>query len=70
MDSWNLHGPVVVFKQMPSHVLPETTPLDVFIQDKCITFFDALIRKARKALVHKRPSHTLTPEFPYDRKMT
>jgi hypothetical protein len=61
---------VIVLKHGPSHVLPETTALNVCVLDKGIALLDPFFCQNRKAPLNQRSRNSITSELFFHCKVT
>jgi hypothetical protein len=69
LNAQGLKRPVIVFQDVPSHVLPEASPLNVCIQNKGVTLCDSLSGESAQAFVDQRSGDPAVPIRLADGKM-
>jgi hypothetical protein len=69
LNAQGLQRPVIVFQDVPSHVLPEASPLNVCIQNKGVTLCDSLPSESAQASVDQCSADPAMPVRLADGKM-
>jgi hypothetical protein len=69
LNAQGLQRPVIVFQDVPSHALPEASPLNVCIQNKGVTLCDSLPSESAQASVDQCSADPAMPVRLADGKM-
>ena len=69
LNAQGLQRPVIVFQDVPPHLLPEASPLNVCVQNKGVTLCDSLSGESAQASIDQRSGDPAVSVRLADRKM-